>query len=491
MPFRTISIPVAEIIEGGTKQEFYADLRKTLGLSVRMANIAATECLRQDDLSRDKCGKIYTYPSISNLAPGVTFAAASIARSVESLYRQNRFQVRIGNRSSQTFRSQPWPLVNNKSRKTLQLTCESEFLTARIKLLGGWWTVRLAGGSAYRDQVRGLRKAIESNSYGDSKIWVDRKHKAILGIACDISIAERKSLSGCMTVSSSRDHLLVATFERSDVPFVVNADVCKQWQSEANKRYQRLRQDRKSDANRRRIRREMNDISAKMNRRMKTLCHEVASRIVNKAIRMNVAEIKLDLTIKSYTKSFPWFDLAGKIKYKAESAGIKVVDATQTVSEPDVDKPHVYFKYAPIAGRIKIGMTGREDGGRHGAETDSPEELTILAIDNQPKTKLRAKEKHYHAMFHEHRVTGEWFHLEPILVWLREVEWLGNAGNLSQIAQVLDVSQDAILGGHLQANSECSSDLIAVGCSHNAVSGEDIVGSPTTALAVTKRSKGN
>ena len=486
MPIRTIAIPVAEVIEGGTKQEFYADVRKTLDLAVRMANIVATECLRQDDLSQDKCGKIYTYPVLASLSSGASSVAAAIARSVEKTYKQNRFQVRIARRASQTFRSQPWPLLHNKSGNTLSLSICDEFLTARIKLLGGWWTVRLAGGSSYRDQVKGLRQAIQSNSYGDSKIWVDRKHKAIIGIACDIPIAERKFISGVMSVSSSRDYLLVSTFERSDVPFVVNADICKQWQFEANKRYQRLRQDRKSDANRRRIRREMNDISVKMNCRMKTLCHEVASRIVNKAIRMNVAEIKLDLTVKSYTKSFPWFDLAGKIKYKAESAGIKVTDATQTVAEPDTAKPHVYFKYAPKAGRIKIGMTGREDGGRHGAETDSPEELTILAIDNQPKVKLRAREKHFHAMFQEHRVTGEWFLAEPILAWLREVEWLGNSGNLSQIAQVLDVSQDAFLDGHLKANSECLSDLCADGCSHKAVKQAGIVDVNQPALAVTE-----
>jgi hypothetical protein len=58
------------------------------------------------------------------------------------------------------------------------------------------------------------------------------------------------------------------------------------------------------------------------------------------------------------------------------------------------------------------------------------------------------------------------------------------AGNLSQIAQVLDVSQDAILGGHLQANSECSLDVGADECSHNAESGEDIDSSKSTALAV-------
>lgn len=487
MATRTIAIPVAEVIDGGTKQEFYADVRKTLDLAVRMANTSATACLRQDDLELEKCSKLYTYPALANLSSGVTFAAATIARSVEKAYRQNRWQVKTARRSSQSFRSQPWPLLCNKSTNTLQLEACEEFITARIRLLGGWWTVRLAGGSSYRDQIRGMRIAIANNAVCDSKLWVDRKHKAILGIACDIPAATSSERSGTMVVASSRDSLLVATFARSDVPFVINADVCKRWQSEAGRRHQRLRQDRKSGANRRKIRDEMNAISEKQQRRMKTLCHEVTARIVEKASRMNVAEIQLDLTIKSYAASFPWFDLVEKLKYKCDDAGIAVVDITQMVSEPDIAKPHVYFKFAPLAQRVKIGMTGREDGGRHGSETDSSEELTILAIDNQPKTKLSAREKHFHAMFQEHRVNGEWFHSEPVIAWLREAQWIGNAGNHSQIAQVLDVSKDASLLASSMPTVSVLNHAIESECSQNADNKRGYAESNQPALAVTNR----
>ncbi len=499
MPIRTICIPVAEVIEGGTKSEFYKDLRASLDLSRSVANLAVTACIRLDDFTQDKMPvnkekgmsvKNQAYHASKIVLPsGSQSMAASISGPVVGQYTADRWQVRRGIRSVRNHRSFPWPLLHNASGNTLTVRDSGEFLSARIKLAGGWWVVRLAGGSSFRDQTRSIKNAIENNTYCDSKIWVDRKGKAILGLACDIPINNHTELSGEMHIASSRDSLLVASFDRSTTPFVINADICKRWQSESNRRHQRLRQDRKSDANRKRIRNEMNSLSAKMNRRMKTLCHEVASRIVNKAIRMKVATIKLDLTIKSYTKHFPWFNLAGKIKYKAESNGIAFINATQAVAEPDLLKPHVYFKYAPVANRIKIGSTVRDDGGRHGAETDSPEELIVLAIDNQPKTKVRAKEKHWQSYFADHCDTSrsrvrEWFHAEPILAWLRETDWLGNAGNLSQIVQVLDVSQDTILAGHLQANSECSQELVSCGCSHNAVSGEDIVEQSTAALAV-------
>lgn len=488
MAIRTICIPVAEIIDGGTKQEFYADLRKTLDLSVRIANISATECIKQDDLTKDKPPKIYTYPAVKNIAAGASNAASSIARAVEKSYRQDRWQMIRGNRSLRSYRSQPWPLLCNKSSKTLNVEDCGEFLTARIKLLGGWWTVRLAGGSAYRDHVRGLRNCIK---ICDSKVWVDRKHKAVLGIACDFSAVKGRQASGTMTVTSHREHLICGTFERLTTPFIVNADVVHQWQAESSRRYARLRQDRKSGANRRRIREEMNRISDKHQRRMKTLVHEVTARVVERALRRKVATIKLDLTIKSYSKSFPWFDFEAKLKYKCEMHGIDLLVATQAVEKPSIDKPHVYFKYSPATGRVKIGKTQRSDGGRHGSETDSAEELTILAIDNQPKTKLTKQEKHYHAMFQEHRVKGEWFDGEPVIEWLREAGWFGNAGNLSQIAQILDVSHDASGVGHLMPNSECPSDLFLDGCSQKADNQLGYVESNQPAPAVNNRTNCN
>ena len=481
---RTIKIPVAEIISGGTKSEFYQDLRATLDLSRRAANLAVTACMAQDnDHEAKKPKKLYTYPLISKMFPGCCSVASAVSRQVEKSYLQDRWQMLRGIRSVRSYRSVPWILKHNKSDSTIELS-DGESITAGIKLLGGWWTVKLAGGSGHRTQVAGLKRVLKSNDYGDSKIWIDHKHRAILGITCRVPITEHKELNGSMTFASAREHLIVLTADGSDIPFAINCDEAKRWKAESNRRYQRLRQDRKSDANRRKIRDEMNAIAFKMNNRMKTLCHEVASRIVNKAIRSNVAEIKLDLTIKSYIDQFPWSDLAGKIKYKAESAGIRVVDATLVSDHQDDKQPHVYFKFAPTTNRIKIGRTSRSDGGRHGTETDAPEKLVILAVDNQPKAKLASKEKHYHAMFKDHRVVGEWFQSEPILAWLREVNWLGNAGNLSQIMQVLDVSQDAILAGDLNANREWHSDIIAEGCSHNAGKKARIADVNRPALAV-------
>lgn len=473
---RTIAIKIAEVLEGGTKEKFYADLRNSLDLARRAANKSSSLCFAADrDLMKGgKCPKLYTYPMVSNEFPGVAVVAAIVCRSVESKYKQERWQVANGRKSICNYRSFPWPLLCNKSRNMLNVEDNGEFLTARIKLLGGWWAIRLAGGSNYRDQIKGIRIAIGSGKLGDSKIWIDRKHKAIIGVSVSLPETETKGHAGTLNVSTGRDTLILATKTRNDRPFAITGDEVKQWVAERDRRYYRLSQDRKSGKKRSQIKAAQRRIGDKWKSRMDTYIHQVTARIVEHAKRRKVAVLKFDGTIKSFLPKFPWFELATKLAYKCEDAGIEFVNATQSVAEPSTDKPHIYFKYAPSTGRVKIGKTSRKDGGRHGTETDSSEVLTILAVDNQPKTKLTQREKHFHAMFAAHRITKdgkrcEWFDGGPIIHWLREAQWFGNAGNHSQIAQVLPIdefqsdtasSEPSVSVPEPERKRECSQDAI-------------------------------
>ena len=81
---RTIKIKVAEIVDGGTKSEFYRDLRETLDLARRAANKSASLCFAADAdlMAGGKCPKLYTYPQVSSAFPGVASVAASICRAV-------------------------------------------------------------------------------------------------------------------------------------------------------------------------------------------------------------------------------------------------------------------------------------------------------------------------------------------------------------------------------------------------------------------------
>lgn len=436
MPTRTIAIPVAEIIEGGTKSQFYAELKELLDTCRKAANKAVAICLAadQDLMSGGKCPKLYTYPHIASSFPGIAIVAATIGRAVESKYRTDRWQVYRGNQVA-TYRSYPLPLLHNQSGKTIRVEMCEQFITVEIKLKQ-WWKVRLAGGSSHRDQIAGIRA---SQKIGDSKILIDRKNRAILNLSCDMPVKENKEKRGVLNVLSTREALLVATKERSETPFVITGDVLRGIVVQREKERQRLSCDRKSGTKRSVVKALQNRNSEKWNRRIKSLIHEMSAHLVAHAERRNVEVLQLDFTVKSFLPKFPWFELSSMIKYKCEDAGIVFQNATQQVSEPDVQKPHVYFKFSPSTLRVKIGRTSRNDGGRHGAETDSAEELVILAVDNQPRTKLVQREKHFHSQFANWREKGEWFQSGPVVQWLRDVGWLGNAGNISQIAQVLDV----------------------------------------------------
>lgn len=487
MPIRTICVPIAECLSH-SKSEFYRALRESLDASRTVANVAASECLRQDDFKQEKLGKIYTYPAVKDMYQNASFMLSSVCRAVEASYRQDRWDVVRGRKSTRSYRSQPWPMLNNKSCSTFRVEDCGEFIALEIKLLDGKYRVRLAGGSSHRDQIAGIKNAMALNTIKDSKVWVDRKHRAIIGFCVELPIAKRDKQAGTVRVASGVDYLVGMMFERSAIPYVINADDVIFWKAESVRRNQRFRQSRKQGVDRRNLLEQSNAFAAKMSSRLKTKIHQVSSDIVKKAVREGVECLVLDLTIKSFCKSFPWFDLASAIKYKCEMHGIAFSSATLAVTDPSIENPHVYFKYAPATHRVKIGQTQTKK--RHGSETDSSEELCILAVDNQPKSKLLAKEKFYHAMFAHCRVNNanntEWFNADPVLEFLRQADWLGNAGNLSQIAQYLDVTNPTSRDGLLQADRKCLPDYIAGRCSQNADKRAGILGANQAAPAVTK-----
>jgi len=464
MGVKTICIAVAECVSH-TKTEFYGALRKSLDLCVKAANLSVSHCIKQDDLTLDKPPKLYTYPAITPLCSGVSFVAASVCRATEATYKQDRWQVRHGKRSVRSYRSMPWPVLHNKSCKTMSIADKGEYIEVTLKLIDGQYTIRLAGGSNYRDQLRGLRQAMNCGGVGDSKIWTDRKGKAIIGFCVKLPDAV-KERSGEAVIVSGLDYIASMSLPRWSVPFVCNGDDIGRWKEESTRRNQQWRQARKQGVNKRRLREQSSAFAEKMNRRLKTKTHEMAAQLVSKADRMNIKTIRLDFTIKSYAPSFPWYDFALKIKYKSAMLGIEVIEQTQTVAEPDCENPHVYFAYDPHSHRVKIGKTKGGKGRLESYWTSNPD-WVLLAIDNQPQAKLGQKEKHYHAMFDNHRVTernkigNELFAADPVIAWLRAVQWLGNAGNLSQIMQVLDVSNDVSRVGHLKADSKYTETLLS------------------------------
>jgi hypothetical protein len=260
---------------------------------------------------------------------------------------------------------------------------------------------------------------------------------AVIGIAVALPKTQTQHV-GTIHVSTARDALLVAMKDANDTPFTINADHLKGWQAERTRRMQRLRQDKKAGAKRRYIATKMDQVSRKYHDRMKSLCRESAAHAVKHAMRRRLNRVVFDGTIRSYCGDFPWFELKLSLQSACESAGIEFEDRTLAILEPDLSKPHVYFLYATSTQQVKIGFTRQTKGKRKSViDSQGGLETIMLAVDNHPTKQLKSAETRYHAMFAEHRTIGEWFRAEPIIAWMREAGCLGNAGNRSQIAQLI------------------------------------------------------
>lgn len=434
---RTLRIPVAEVLSG-TKADFYRDLRESIDLATKTANRVLSLCMADDQAAFVKSDKIskapkfYQYPVVSKDFAGASVICANLCRTMESKYIQNRFNIIRGKSSLPSERNTPWPLLSNKGSRTFIRDSDKW----SIKLFGQWWEVRLRAGSNYARHQKTLATLTDAQ-IRDSSIWIDRRGVAVIGIAVALPKKELVS-SGTLLVSTARDALLIAVKDTNDTPFTFNADHLKGWQAERSRRMQRLRQDRKAGATRRYVGEQMKQVGRKYHDRMKSLCRESAAHVVKHAKRRRLSKIVFDGTIRSYCGDFPWFELRLSLQHACESAGIEFEDKTLEILEPDLSKPHVYFLYAHATQQVKIGLTKQAKGKRKAAiDSQGGLETIVLAADNRPTKQLKSTETTYHAMFAEHRIIGEWFRAEPIIAWLREAGHLGNAGNQSQIAQVI------------------------------------------------------
>lgn len=466
---RSIKIPVAEVLEGGTKSEFYADLRSALDLSRRAANKTMQVCFSSDtDLQvQGAMPKLKVYSEVSKQFYGEfknsTTALSAITNRVESKYREKRYEISKGRSSVPSYRSFPWPLKHNRSDKDIKVHAEGESIICEMKILQKKYKVKLAGAGRHRRQIHGIRSVIEQADrvigvkkhrgkaldvnvgFGDSQIFLDKKHRAMLALAVRLPQEKTSETSGVFSVSTGRQSLFICSREGDRTPFSITGDQIFNWIKERDRKQQRLRVDNKSGAKRGRNHKKMQAISDKWRSRLDSFTHESTSQIIQHAIRRKSECVLLDMTVKAFMPSFPYFDFATKLKYKAEDAGLRFLEQTQTVKEPNADKPHVYFAYGEVTGRVKIGFTKKSFAERkEEGKALRSEPLVLLAVCNQPATKVAKKEAHFHAYFNEHWIKEkdigkEWFHGEPVIQWLRDVQWLGNAGNLSQIAQCIDI----------------------------------------------------
>jgi hypothetical protein len=97
-----------------------------------------------------------------------------------------------------------------------------------------------------------------------------------------------------------------------------------------------------------------------------------------------------------------------------QKANVKLVRLARlkvkhTAVAPPAGDWHVYFVHAPLAGRVKIGVSRDVEGRLRALNQQSAEEYTLLGWIRGTYVLERA----IHLALDEHRVRGEWFSLTP------------------------------------------------------------------------------
>jgi len=102
---------------------------------------------------------------------------------------------------------------------------------------------------------------------------------------------------------------------------------------------------------------------------------------------------------------------ARKARHKTNVKLIRLsrVKVKRTDVAPRSGDWHVYFVHAPLAGRVKIGVSRDVAGRLHALNQQSAEEYILLGWTKGTYTLERA----IHLALDEHRVRGEWFALTP------------------------------------------------------------------------------
>jgi transposase len=455
---RTIKVPVAEIIEGGTKNDFYTDLREILHQCRSAYNLSLSLCCKKDlvnslstiikDKKVPKTSKTYNYEDIKHLFPGASQVAASIDRMAITKYRQQRWGILRGTTSLPIQRSCPLPILHNKSSKTFSLEVdEQNNILLHITLLNhNKYTLKLRGGSNYKRQLDCLRFVIETEKYGDSKIWINKKNVATVGITCTVPVKQNKLPSKKASVTLNKDNFVSVVRPQDNIPFNITGDQVKKWQSERKRKQERFNQDRKSGSTRKYMTKIQNRVSEKYRNRLKTFINQTTMQIVKHLIRNKITIVEYNDVIKSYFgRDFPYYEFGRMLEDKCILNGIEFVKCIPDVIPAEEDEPHVYFMISIINnkpdGRIKIGKTTQGKKRKRNLETAGGHNLVLLATDKQTKSKLTAREKHYHALFEKDRLEGqkEWFKSKNIIKYLRETGMFGNTGNQAEISQYINV----------------------------------------------------
>ena len=352
---RAITMPVAGPVDLSW-EELRPKLRAAWQLATAAANWAVQRLMSLDHLRRPEDEKlqpapvVYLYPECRALFPALpTQTVCALLQTVERRWRARRWEVLWArSAAAPTYRyPMPFPVKNTNwhLEEYEQSVAVNTALLAQERV-----RLRLRGGLEFRRKLRFLDAILSGEALqGELSLSEQRVHSgdhrpALLGrapgggqktaarlvakVVAWFPKEARGELSGTLEVKTDPEHFWVATHADHD-PWVLNGDHVRRWQREHNLVIERLAEDSKYEKRwpgkeRLEIQEYRERRCGKNRRRLEAWCHDASALLVAYARRLKVAQVVYRDGEKGYMSHFPWCQLAEKLEYKLDAAGIKL-----------------------------------------------------------------------------------------------------------------------------------------------------------------------
>lgn len=336
---RVAIFPIAEIV-GSDWKTFRAEaLHPAWQDSTALSNWAMQELATRDVRRKIGDTKLGPMPKIDLYNIGFTkkgfwgvdqwelckSSATCVLRRVDRAYRSKRFAILWrGSMSFPSFRyPQPYP-VHNANWKA-ELVEGKPHVVFNMK--GQSWRLRLKSGPEFARQMKTFRQIVNGAKKCELTIYKQREH-TMVKMACHVPKPEAKS-GQTLLVRTDTDAFLVAELEGRQA-WILNADHIRRWIASHKAYLQRISEDTKREKRwpakmKRNIQKVREARCEKQNNRLDSWCHEVSAMILGFAQRNGCGTIIYDDVLQTYFPSFPWFSLRGKLEYKCNAVGIKLV----------------------------------------------------------------------------------------------------------------------------------------------------------------------
>ena len=339
---KAVTVPIVSPAVNGNAAEMKSawttldeQLKDAWQRSTEAANWAAkrlwsADKTRQQGQSKcPKMPKIYLYGERN--WEGWSQSAAAVLRTVESSYREKRYEIIWTGSAGVPNVRYPYPYpVHNAGWKLEQEPGGAMIFEARLP--SGRVAVRVKTadkGGKYR--MACLKHLMENPDLrGESAII--KKHDGTVMIKMvgwfPKTIREQ---SGEMRVRTDKDSLLVLCNEKDEKILILNGDDIKQKITGHERMLQRWREDQKLEMRTPKQKKNKNEEDMKLactkqNNRLDSFIKERSAQIVNHAKRRGLATIVFDGSDQGYFSSFPWFKLKTTLSQVCNRENIEFVE---------------------------------------------------------------------------------------------------------------------------------------------------------------------